>query len=130
MIRVRPPALLLLPIVLAFPLFASPAPPTGTWYAALVPTEGHEVSFELRLDRRNESLSATLVNGSVETPFTTASWIGGTLTLEMAHLDGRLTARLDRERLVGSYMRIGASGAVEIPFVASRRTAATPVPPK
>jgi thiol-disulfide isomerase/thioredoxin len=126
MIRLRPPALLLLPIVLAFPLFASPAPPTGTWYAALIPTEGHEVSFELRLDRRNESLSATLVNGSVETPFTTASWTDGRLTLEMAHLDGKLTARLDRERLVGSYVRVGTAGAIEMLFVASRDPAAAP----
>ncbi len=130
MIRLRPPALLLPPIVLAFPLFASPAPPTGTWYAALIPTEGHEVSFELRLDRRNESLSATLVNGSVETPFTTASWADGRLTLEMAHLDGKLTARLDRERLVGSYVRVGTAGAIEMLFVASRHPAAAPAPRK
>ncbi len=128
MILVRPLAFLLLPIALSLPLFASAAPPTGTWYAALVPTEGHEVSFELRLDRQKEALSATLVNGAIETPFTTASWADGTLTLEMAHLDGKLTAHLDRERLVGRYVRVGAAGAIEVPFAASRRSAAALAP--
>jgi peroxiredoxin len=130
MFRLRVTPLLLLPIVLAFPLFASSAPPMGTWYAALVPAEGREVSFELRLAREGEALSARLANGSIESPFTAASWADGTLTLEMAHLDGRLTAHLDGERLVGIYVRIGAAGAIEIPFVASRRPTAVPTPGK
>ncbi len=116
-----------LPLLLAGPPCAVAAPPpVGTWYASLVPVEGREVSFEVRLDRRNEALSAVLVNGSIESPFTAATWADGILTLEMAHLDGRLTARLDGDRLAGSYVRIAAAGPIEIPFVASRLPPAVP----
>jgi thiol-disulfide isomerase/thioredoxin len=124
------PSLLLVPLVLARSFVAAQDPPVGTWYAALVPTEGHEVSFGLQLERKGKDLSAALVNGSIESPFTSAAWTDGSLTLEMQHLDGKLTARLEGERLVGSYVRIGAAGAVEIPFVATRRPPAESVPPK
>jgi thiol-disulfide isomerase/thioredoxin len=122
--------LLHLPLFLALPLLAADAPPVGTWHAALVPTEGHEVSFEVRLERKGAALSAALVNGTIESPFTSAEWADGSLTLEMTHLDGKLTARLEGERLVGRYVRIGAAGAIEIPFVATRLALAETVPPK
>ena len=129
MARLRP-ALLLLPLLLALPLAAADAPPLGTWHAALTPTEGPEVSFDLRIERKAGALSGTLINGSIESPFTSAAWADGTLTLEMTHLDGKLTVRPDGERLTGQYVRVGAAGAIEIPFAATRRAPAEPVPAK
>jgi thiol-disulfide isomerase/thioredoxin len=129
----RPAHLLLVSFLLAAPLLAAPPsappPPTGTWHAMLVPAEGVEVPFELRVETRGGALSAAVVNGAIESPFTSASWADGLLTLEWTHLDARLTARPEGDRMTGSYVRIGAAGAVSVPFAASRRAPAVKEPP-
>ncbi len=116
----------LLPILMAA-AGASAPPPAGLWHAALVPAAGVEVAFDLRVDSRGGRLSALLVNGGDERPFTSAAWDGETLTLDLAHLDGRLTARRSGSGLEGLYRRTTSAGTIEVPFRASREA---PAPPK
>ena len=122
-------ALLAAPLLAAPPSTSAPALPTGTWHARLVPAEGVEVPFVLRVETRGGAPWAAVVNGAIESPFTSASWADGVLTLEWTHLDAKLTARPEGDRMAGSYVRIGAAGAVSVPFAATRLAPAAKEPP-
>jgi thiol-disulfide isomerase/thioredoxin len=106
--------------------------PVGLWHAALVPSEGHEVFFDLKIAARGAGagLSATLVNDRTEFAFTSASWNGTKLTLELANYDARIVAELKGGRLEGGYTRAVAAGLAEVPFRASRRPRAPVAAPK
>lgn len=108
-------------------LLSAQAPaPVGTWHAALVPVPDVEVRFALRLEGRRGSLTAFLVNGEHRTRFTSATWDGSLLVLDLAHLDARLTARLAGNGLEGTYTRTTSAGTVEVPFRADRRPPEVP----
>lgn len=109
---------------------AEPPVPTGTWHAALVPVPGVEVGFVLDVSSKGRRLSASLVNGQHRTPFTSASWDGATLVLDLAHLDARLTARPAGASLEGTYTRTTSAGTVEVPFRAGRTPPAEPSLPR
>ena len=101
----------------------------GLWHAALEPTPEYPVLFDIRIERakgKAAGLSARLVNGAIEVPFTSADWDGKTLTLELAHYDARLVAALEGGELKGRYLRTVVSGVADVPFRASR--SAPPVP--
>ncbi|MDL2716379.1 MAG: hypothetical protein PT977_01375 [Acidobacteriota bacterium] len=125
-------ALLLLPSKKIFSSSSSSSAqaPVGLWHAALVPSEGHEVFFDLKITAKGSRLSAALVNDRVEFAFTSASWDGKKLTLELANYDARLVAELKGDRLEGGYTRVVAAGLAEVPFRASRKPRAPVSPPK
>ncbi len=118
--------------LLAIPLLALsvPAPaefdPVGLWYAKLSPTESEPVEFQVRIVKKGEGLAATLVNGEASEPFSEAVWDGTTLTLGMAHYDGRIVATPKGDDLEGTFTRVVASGTREFPLSATR-TAPPPV---
>jgi len=106
---------------------ASPSPVTGLWHARLIPVPGHDVLFDLQVEKGPKgALSAVLRNEDQTIPFSSAEWDGKTLTLTLAHLDGSLVARKAGAGLEGAYSRTTAAGNVTIPFSASR--AAPPLP--
>ncbi len=112
---------------------AAPAPaaepaPTGLWYGVLDPAAGVEMAFELRVERKGKGLSAVLRNPPVETPFTSASWDGSSLDLELAAYDARIVAHRDGDGLVGTYTRNTGTVVLEVPFRASPKAPAIPVP--
>ncbi len=118
-------------LLLAPPLpAATAAPPVGRWYGVLLPAEGLEVAFGLRVEAKAGRLSGALVNGASESRFTSVSWDGETLTLDLDHYDGKLAARVEGDLLAGTFTRATASGKIEVPFRASRKAPAVPMPPK
>jgi thiol-disulfide isomerase/thioredoxin len=119
-------ALLLAPVLSAAPA----APPTGRWHAILVPAEGLEIAFGLKVDGKSGKLSGALVNGASESRFTSVSWDGETLTLGLDHYDGKLAARVEGGSLSGTFTRATPTGKIEAPFRASRTEPAVPKPPK
>jgi thiol-disulfide isomerase/thioredoxin len=128
-------ALFLLPLApLLFPsknlLSSSPAPPApvGLWHAELIPSAGHEVFFNLKIVAKGSGLSASLLNGASEIPFTSAAWDGAKLTLELAHYDAKIVAEPKGGELEGRYTRVIATGLAEVPFRASRKAPAAPAP--
>jgi thiol-disulfide isomerase/thioredoxin len=124
--------LIALPLLLSKSLFSSPpapgAAPVGLWHAELIPSVGHEVFFDLKVVAKGSGLSASLLNGASEIPFTSASWDGAKLTLELAHYDATVVAEPKGPELEGRYTRVIAAGLAEVPFRASRRAPAAPVP--
>ena len=128
-------ALFLLPLApLLFPsknlLSSSPAPPApvGLWHAELIPSAGHEVFFDLKIVAKGSGLSASLLNGASEIPFTSAAWDGAKLTLELAHYDAKIVAEPKGGELEGRYTRVIATGLAEVSFRASRKAPAAPAP--
>jgi thiol-disulfide isomerase/thioredoxin len=107
---------------------APPAAPVGLWHAELVPSEGHEVFFDLKVVAKGSGLSASLLNGASEIPFTSAAWDGAKLTLELAHYDAKIVVEPKGRELEGRYTRVVATGLAEVPFRASRRAPAAPAP--
>ncbi|MEO8585601.1 MAG: TlpA disulfide reductase family protein [Acidobacteriota bacterium] len=124
-------ALLLLPSKKIFSSSPpSPSAPVGLWHAALVPSEGHEVFFDLKITAKGSRLSAALVNDRVEFAFTSAAWDGKKLTLELANYDARIVGEMKGDRLEGGYTRVVAAGLAEVPFRASLEPRATVASPK
>jgi len=112
----------LLALLLSKNLFsASPSEPVGLWHAELIPSVGHEVFFDLKIAAKGVALSAALVNGQAEFAFTSASWDGSKLVLELANYDARIVAEMKGGRLEGGYTRVVAAGLAEVPFRASRK---------
>ncbi len=103
--------------------------PVGLWHAALVPTPEYPVLFDVRIAPKGKGLEAVLVNGAVEVPFTSASWDGATLTLELAHYDAKIVAEMAADGLRGRYTRVVASGLADVPFAASRQAPPVPAAP-
>lgn len=111
-------------------LLAQPAPPTGLWHATLEPVTGLEIAFDIRVAAKGKTLSGAIVNGSTESRFTSVSWDGESLVLDMAHYDGRLVAWRDGENLGGTFTRATATGKFEVPFRAVRTAPTVSTPPK
>ena len=74
------------------------AAPVGLWHAELVPSVGHEVFFDVKIVAKGAGLSASLLNGASEIPFTSAAWDGAKLTLELAHYDAKIVAGAEGRR--------------------------------
>jgi len=109
---------------------ASPAAPVGLWHAELIPSAGHEVFFDLKIATKGAGLSAVLVNDRAEFAFTSASWDGTKLTLDLANYDARIVAEMKGGRLEGGYTRVVAAGLAEVPFRASRKARPLVATPK
>lgn len=129
-------ALVLLLLSLSAPsLLRGDSFPEGKWQARLIPSPGYDVAFEIRIQKGPDALKAVLMNGASSSPFTAAAWDGTTLTLDLAHFDARISAKRKGDDLEGTFTRQIATGAIEIPFAASKRrlpapaltSAATPV---
>lgn len=129
-------ALLLLPskkFLAASPAASTPAAtvrvpaPVGLWHAELIPSPGHEVSFDVKVVAKGSGLSASIRNGASEIPFTSAAWDGANLTLELAHYEAKIVAAPQDGGLEGRYTRVVASGLAEVPFRASRNSPAAPL---
>ncbi len=100
--------------------------PVGLWHARLSPTGNNPVEFQVRISKKGNGLAASLINGAVSEPFTSASWDGRTLTLEMAHYDAKILAAPKDGGLDGAFVRILATGTREFPFSALRTAPAPP----
>jgi thiol-disulfide isomerase/thioredoxin len=100
--------------------------PVGLWHAALVPAPDYPVFFDVRVVAKGSGLSASLLNGASEIPFTSAAWDGAKLTLELAHYDAKIVAEPKGPALEGRYTRVIAAGLAEVPFRASRKAPAAP----
>jgi thiol-disulfide isomerase/thioredoxin len=118
-------ALLLLP---SKKILSSPPvlPPVGLWHAALVPTPDYPVLFDLRIVEKGKGLAAFLVNGAIEAPFTSATWDGTTLALDLPHYDAKIVATKSGDGFTGRYTRVVAAGLADVPFRASREAPAAP----
>jgi thiol-disulfide isomerase/thioredoxin len=88
------------------------------------------VFFDVRITAKGAEISASLLNGTVETPFTSAAWDGAKLTLALANYDAKIVAELKAGRLEGGYTRVVATGLAEVPFRASRKAPPTAPAPK
>ncbi len=117
-------------VLISSPLLSQSAPPAGSWYAMVEPVPGLEVAFGLKVEAKGGKLTGALVNGTAASPFTAVSWEDGTLTLEMAHYDGRLVAHRDGDGLAGTFTRATPSGKFDLPFRAVRTAPAVSKPPK
>ncbi len=132
---VAPRALLLLafalPLLPSKNIFSSPssaASPLGLWHAALVPTPDYPVLFDVRISAgKGGKLTGAIVNGAVETPLSSVTWDGTTLTLAIASYDMTIEATRTGDALAGTYRRTVITGVAEVPFAASRT--APPLPP-
>ncbi len=111
-------------------LLAQSAPPSGLWHATLEPAAGLEIAFGVKVEAKGRKLAGSLVNGTTESPFTSVSWDGESLVLDLAHYDGKLVAWRDGEGLAGTFTRATATGKFELPFRATRVAPALPTPPK
>ena len=121
----------LFPSKKSFSSSSSSAPlPIGLWHAELVPSAGHEVFFDLKIAAKGQGLSASLVNDQAEFAFTSASWDGSRLVLELANYDAKIVAEKKAGRLEGGYTRDVAAGLAEVPFRASRKARAPVASPK
>ena len=111
--------LIALPLLLSKSLFSSSpahgAAPVGLWHAELIPSVGHEVFFDLKVVAKGSGLSASLLNGASEIPFTSASWDGAKLTLELAHYDATVVAEPKGPELEGRYTRVIAAASSRVP---------------
>lgn len=105
-------------LAVLLPAVALGDPPTGHYFASLVPSPAHEVGFELDVDRAGNGIVARLVNAGVKVPFTSATWDETNLTLELLHFDAKIVAHRAGDALEGTYSRTTAAGLVEVPFVA------------
>ena len=117
-------------LLLAPVLEAAVPVPSGRWYAVLTPAEGLEIAFGIRVDAKGTKLTGSLLNGAAESRFTSVSWDGETLGLDLDHYDAKLVARLEGEALAGTFTRATAGGRVEAPFRAARKAPLVPAPPK
>jgi thiol-disulfide isomerase/thioredoxin len=106
-------------------------PLSGVWHAALVPTTEHPVSFDVRISAgKGGALSGAIVNGAVETPLSSVTWDGTTLTLAIASYDMTITATRAGDSLAGTYRRTVIGGVAELPFSASRTAPPVPAAPR
>lgn len=113
-------------MILALAAAASLSAPVGLWHAELLPSPGHEVFFDVKVVAKGADLSASLLNGPSEIPFTSATWDGAKLTLELAHYDAKIVAEPKGPGLEGQYTRVVATGLAEVPFRAARKSLAAP----
>ncbi len=109
------------PAAATSPAVARVPAPVGLWHAELIPSVGHEVFFDVKIIANGSGVSASLVNGTSEIPFTSALWDGAKLTLELANYDAKIEAEVEGGRLEGGYTRVIATGLAEVPFRASRK---------
>lgn len=79
--------------------------PVGIWQGTVTNPSGEAVVFTLEVTREGDQLVGAFLNGEDRTLSTGASWDGKSLTLLFDYYDGRLTARLDKDRLEGEYTR-------------------------
>ncbi len=84
------------------------------------------MEFQVRIARKGQALTGTLINGTASERFSGVSWDGTTLALEMAHYDAKIVATPKEGALEGTFTRIVAAGTREFPFSATR-TAPPPV---
>lgn len=123
----RLPAALALSLAV-LPLAASGATPApkGVWWGKLRPAEGLEISFAVRVEAAGKGLGGSLLNGPSALPFTSVSWNGVSLAMELAHLDAQLVATRDGDGMTGTWTRATASGPVSAPFTLSRSVPRVP----
>ncbi len=109
-------------LLFTFSSHAAPGSPVGgTWHAALIPAQGYEVRFQIRIAEKAGSLKAELANGESVSSFTRAFWDGKFLTLELDHVDGKISAELIGGVLEGTYTRVTSSGTASYTFRASQK---------
>lgn len=96
-----------------------------------MPTPEYPVLFDVRIAAgKSGKLSGALVNAGVESPLSSVTWDGTTLTLELAHDDARIVATADGPGLAGRYTRATASGVANVAFTASRAAPFLPPAPR
>jgi thiol-disulfide isomerase/thioredoxin len=114
---------------LTLALSASPVSPAGPWRAVL-DLQGGTLPFGLEITRDAAGLGARLCNGRRCEPLSRVTVRGDSVVLEIADYAATISARLERDSLVGQYRNVGNRGPRLIPFRASRgRWPATPAPP-
>jgi thiol-disulfide isomerase/thioredoxin len=113
----------LLALVVAVPMRAQVASPTGLWDAAVV-VNGLEIPFRFEIAASGNSVSGWFFNGDEKVLSTGGTFTDNTLTLTFDHYATSLEASLVNGRLAGTYNR--ANGYY--PFYA-RRFAPSPAFP-
>jgi thiol-disulfide isomerase/thioredoxin len=120
---------LALSAALTLALSGSPPSPAGPWRAVL-DLQGGTLPFGLEITRDAAGLGARLCNGRRCEPLSRVTVRGDSVVLEIADYAATISARLERDSLVGQYRNVGNRGPRLIPFRASRgRWPATPAPP-
>lgn len=105
--------------------------PVGRWFAEVqLGTQSafervpRSVSFGIEISRAGDGLTATLVNGRVRTPFSSAVWSRDQIVLEIAQFNATITATPKENGLVGTYTR----GGQKLTFTASLTAPAIDTP--
>jgi thiol-disulfide isomerase/thioredoxin len=105
-----------------------PAPPSGSWRAVL-DLAGGTLPFALEIARAKAGWEGAICNGRRCQPLSAVRVAGDSVTLEMADYAASISARLDRDSLIGTYRNVGNRGPRLIPFRAARgRWPVTPAP--
>ena len=94
----------------------------GRWNATLTPLDKagvklYDVAFEFVVERNGAALNAALYNGPERMNFTSAQFADGVLTLRLAHYDGVITAKAQRQAAIWTATTRGkpAPGSGTIP---------------
>jgi len=109
-------------------LFATPqqTPITGSWQAHLqVEQPGQSpaatLDFGLELVKQADGWSAFLINDPERIPVPHVLWDGESLLLSIDHYDSKIEAKLQGQRLVGSWNKVrGKDKLARVPFWAER----------
>lgn len=100
---------------------AEPVDLPGTWRAVLG-SPGGELPFTLRIEAREDSLSAVAVNGPEEVPFTDVEVLGTRVVLRIDGYDSEIAAEVaeDGQVLLGEWSKVVPEGRSRLPFRATR----------
>ncbi|MGC2109365.1 MAG: TlpA disulfide reductase family protein [Candidatus Korobacteraceae bacterium] len=99
----------------AFAAQPSQPTPSSLWDGTIQGKAG-EVNFGIDLQTKGDSIVATLVNATDRQPFSSATWNGEVLTLDLDYYDGQLTAHyVSPQRMEGEYSRQTSKGPIHIP---------------
>lgn len=79
--------------------------PVGIWHGLIRNNSGEQVAFTLEVSRKGNQVIGSLVNGDDRTVSTSGSFEGNALKLRYDFYDGELTARVDGDKLDGTFVR-------------------------
>ena len=94
-------------------------PLAGTWRAVLE-SPGGELPFGLRITDSGGELAAVALNGEEEAPFSSVERNGDEVVLHFSWYDSEITARIDDDRLTGTWRKTAPGQDSSLPFSATR----------
>ncbi len=99
-----------------------PAPTIAGLWRAVLASPGGELPFTLRIDAENGALTAVVLNGSEEVPFSSVEQAGSNVVLHFHWYDSEITADLDAggDAMTGVWRKTAPEGDSTLAFTAHR----------